>query len=325
MSNILLTIIIPCFNADNYIEETLHSIICQMKDSIEILIIDDGSTDNTSQKILQIQNHFKHNIFYYKQDNSGASSARNNAINYANGEYIWFVDSDDLIAEGAIDFVLEKISQNFPDLIHFNFSCLNGDEHKINKNQLIFDGKGQDFVNAALLQDKFSITTWSNIINLDFLKKSKVLFTEGIVVEDEEFYLKLFCLADKIVSFNNPLYIYRIREDSIAHSVNHIQKRTESKFIIFNNIQFFLFQNTCISDNTYDTVSTYLVFLILFDYCLIDSRSPEKKALKKQIKQMKLHKNMKSHLLKYRVFKIFYVICPDLLLNVLSEHLRRRS
>lgn len=325
MSNILLTIIIPCFNAECYIESTLNSITSQMKDSVELIIIDDGSTDNTAKIIFEFQKKYKGNIVYYKQENRGASSARNNGINYAQGQYIWFIDSDDYIVNGAIDYILERILKGSPDLIHFNFNYLKDREKRINKSQLVFEGKGQDFINKALLQDKLSITTWSNVINLDFLKNSKVLFTEGIVVEDEEFYLKLFCLANNIVSVNTSLYLYIIRQDSIAHNVKNLQKRTKSKFVIFKNMQSFILENQSILNRTKNTINTYLAFLILFDYCLIDNENKDKKLLKKEIKNMKLEKYIQSKILKYKIFKLIYMVCPNLLLSILSSYLRRRS
>src|SRR5690625_639570 len=114
----LVTIIIPVYNVEKYIEECINSILEQTYSNIEIIAIDDGSTDN-SLKILKQYSSDK--LYIYKHDkNKGQAAARNLGIEVSNGEYILFVDSDDLIRKDAVEILIMEMQKNDVSLIRFN-------------------------------------------------------------------------------------------------------------------------------------------------------------------------------------------------------------
>ena len=123
-NNILLSIIIPVYNTEGYIERCLESIANQQVNNYEIVIINDGSTDG-SDKIIKtfIISHPQIKFKYYNQKNKGLSSARNKGIELAEGTYLHFIDSDDYLVNNNYKFVYEIISSDMkPDIIEIGFN-----------------------------------------------------------------------------------------------------------------------------------------------------------------------------------------------------------
>ena len=124
-SEVKLSIIVPVYNVEKYLDDCLNSLTSQniSKDMYEIICVDDGSSDN-SGKILDKYAIKNTNMKVFHKSNGGVSSARNIGLNNARGEYIWFVDADDVIARHSISYIIEIIQQNaYPDILYIGIKA----------------------------------------------------------------------------------------------------------------------------------------------------------------------------------------------------------
>jgi len=218
-NNIVLSFIIPAYNVDKYIDDCLLSIKKQVIDICEVIIINDGSTDNTLQKCQKYTNDFKHfNLISTK--NRGLSAARNLGLSLAQGEYIYFFDSDDLIDDDFIQTIMEEIKDNSPDLISFNALSF-VDDFKILKDNDSYQrnvAQACEVTKDLLKQGKLCSPVWLQVTKRETLESLKHYFINGILHEDEPFTLKLAVEAKKHVFINRDLFHRRVRENSIMTS-----------------------------------------------------------------------------------------------------------
>ena len=216
----LISIIIPCFNAEKTLEKCLESVVQQSYANLEIIIIDDGSTDETSL----IYNKFQSNderILVLKQQNSGVSKARNTGVKAATGDYICFVDSDDwaelnycwelyslLVGENADISIVEASYEDE----NGNVLC-----SKPISDEKIFDGNR---ALVLLLEDQeIQSHPWGKLFKADLLKN--VHFPKNLkCFEDYCTLFKIFNKAVKVVKSNKKLYHYIQREDSLSHNLS---------------------------------------------------------------------------------------------------------
>ena len=128
-----LSFIIPAYNCENYLRKCVESIIQQNIKSYEILIINDGSTDATLDIALQLEKEYIDYVKVYSQTNNGAAAARNSGLRLSSGEYIVFVDSDDMIYGNSLDKCISKMEENNVDILLSNMSIYVNDKIKINE------------------------------------------------------------------------------------------------------------------------------------------------------------------------------------------------
>ena len=235
----LLSIIVPVYNAEKYIEKTLESIFAQSFKDYEIIVVDDGSTDNTPA----ILNYFKDNITYIRQKNSGGpASPRNNGIFAAKGKYIALFDSDDIMFEKKLEKDIQ-ILENNPDvsLLFSNFTLLQNETpslyswfEKDNVKQLI---NSIPAIQLEATTYRFLRPIYDEILQNNFIgtstvviKKSDIvdtgLFDESLIgIEDRDMWLRL-SKAGKIFAFNTEvLSYYRFLEGSISRQTKNIISR----------------------------------------------------------------------------------------------------
>lgn len=196
-----LSIIITCYNIEKYIERCINSILPQLIQETELIIINDGSTDKTLnilQKIIPNQPNIKIVSF----DNGGPSTARNRGIKLSKGEYIWFIDGDDFIHENAIETLNRYIYEyNSPDIIAFNFRIKGFNDIQDSKifNQSIQNNSG--FISFG------SFYVWNKIYKRKIFQLQ--LFEVGLRnIEDFVFNLSISPYISKILTIPDCLYIY---------------------------------------------------------------------------------------------------------------------
>ncbi|MCM3023157.1 glycosyltransferase [Heyndrickxia ginsengihumi] len=240
MGDSLVSVIIPVFNTELYLEECLNSIINQTYKNIEIIVINDGSTDN-SLKLLEEYASKHSNIKVISQRNSGNSVARNKGIEESNGKYIYFLDSDDFLLPQAFENLIEKMEKYDLDLIRFSAEpFLDGIDININKK--LYDFK-EYFKNGRVYEKKeflsknlkaFSSSPCLFIVKKDILKDNKLQFKPGILHEDELFTLELFLNINYAMYDTNFYYRRRYRKDSIMTSKNmdKVKKSFDSYHIV---------------------------------------------------------------------------------------------
>ena len=221
---IKVTVIVPVYNVEGYIRKCLDSLVCQTIKEIEIICINDCSTDKS---LLILEEYKKNNSNFYVYNNSfnrGLSYTRNYGISLAKGEYILFVDSDDWLIEADSIETLYSIAKNDNlDLLRYRLNTDNysycSDEIKRGK-QCFFD---------LVKNESFGWESVRNFVKNDFLKTNDITFDEKIYgCEDIIFSIKCIYLSNMCKEINNTLYFYNQRDDSITH------KGIDSKNIVGN-------------------------------------------------------------------------------------------
>jgi len=214
-----ISVIIPVYNAEQYIKQCIKNINLQSYKNLEIIIVDDGSTDNTAKIAKQ------YNVKYLYQNNSGVYSARNLGLKNATGDYIHFMDVDDIINIDFYESVINNISNTQAEIaccsfIFERYKC----QSKVFNTTYI----------ASEINDKISLTDvniygacWRFVFNRNFIENNNLSFENGRAAFDRVFTLKAVFLANLIVSVPNAIYIYKNRGSSITtdRKIEAIRKR----------------------------------------------------------------------------------------------------
>ena len=213
------SIIIPCYNSARFIDKTLTMLISQNLSEVEIIIINDGSLDNTSE-IVHSYEKSDSSIRIIDKQNEGVSVARNVGIKEAKGDYVIFLDSDDSFQEGTLDFYREIITNN-SDYCFYGFGYKSCDEN----GRMIYDysyddldGKIFDSVELRklFLTKKVNFHICSCIYSRQFLINEKIEFIKGLSIgEDIRFLLDVMAKVKNCIYFSRKCYIYQIRDDSV--------------------------------------------------------------------------------------------------------------
>ena len=205
-----VSIIVPIYNSEKYIKSCVDSLINQTYHNIEILLIDDGSKDNSFQICSEFTDE---RIKIYKKENGGVSSARNFGLQKATGYYVTFVDSDDLVEKDYIEFLVKAISHDGIDLSICNFYS-----HARKKSEFIVDVKSQEEIFYHILNDaRYSGYVWNKLYKLDIIRKNKLSFNEKIFVcEDFLFNCHYISFIKKATYVKAQLYWYNCDNESSA-------------------------------------------------------------------------------------------------------------
>lgn len=216
-----VSVIIPVYNTELYIEETLQSIRNQTLNEIEIIVINDGSTDNSLAIILSIA-QLDSRITVISQINQGQSVARNTGIFSSKGDYLYFMDSDDIIEHDTLKCCYEKCLENNLDFVFFDADILNPEnDFKISLSYLrshLFNESlvkpGLYYISTLVSKTLFSPAPWLNIISKKYLDKIRLSFYPGIIHEDQLFTFILYIKAERVSSINKTYFKRRLRENS---------------------------------------------------------------------------------------------------------------
>lgn len=221
----ILTIVIPAYNVEKELAKCIESCMNQdlPKDSYEIIIVNDGSTDQT----LYIANYTaaKYNtIRVISQPNMGLSGARNTGMKYAKGKYIWFIDSDDFIKENVLKLLLSKVEKENLDCLFFRlkrvfekeqmcqevgvYECV---QPQVEKNK-IMTGK------QAIIQGYNPSSVCAIIFNTSFLFNNNLQFLQGIYHEDAEFTYRMMCKAERVKFITISPYCYFTHSGTMTRS-----------------------------------------------------------------------------------------------------------
>ena len=222
-----VSVIIPIYNVQNYLILCIESVVSQILKEIEIICINDGSTDD-SLLILQEYSKKDNRIMIITQRNRGLSEARNTGIKYSNGEFIYFLDSDDFLEINAL-FELYNYAKKFNlDIIYFQTSQFkNNDNITINKNNekiTDFTINLNDIMEGKYLyvqlreKNKYSPVVWLSFIKKQFYIKTGLSFYPGILHEDVLFTLTGILSAKRAIYIDRKYHHYRVNNDSIMQS-----------------------------------------------------------------------------------------------------------
>lgn len=236
-----ISIIIPVFNVEPYLAECLDSILSQTFCDYEIICVDDGSTDG-SYVILQqyaIENARIKTLRY--SENKGQSFARNRGIEIATGDYIMFVDSDDMLKQGALEQINRLLDQyKGIDILYYDYETRKEGMWAKEQCESLSSGvddivgkisTGQELYIQLEKKDALIGQVWRQVIRREFLCENNISFCEDIYHEDLLYSFYCALNADKCIYINEPLYLYRSRDGSTMSSMN--LKRVHSFYMVF--------------------------------------------------------------------------------------------
>ena len=219
-----VSVIVPVYNSEKYIKKCLDSLINQSLKDIEIILIDDGSTDNSLEIIKKYSNKYP-NIKYKTKENEGQAVARNVGIDMATGEFISFVDSDDYIDTSMLENLYLNSLKNNSDIVICNY-FEEYENKKIPRDSL--------YINADTIQKRYILCVagpCSKIIKTKLFKEKNIRFLENNIYEDLAIIPTLALYTNKISYYNEPLYHYVIRENSTMQQIKY-NKKLESIFTV---------------------------------------------------------------------------------------------
>ena len=217
----LLSIIIPAYNAGQFIEEAVVSILKQPFLDYEIIIVNDGSKDNTLEIINNLKNRYK-NIKVLDQKNSGASVARNNGLKSAAGEYIYFIDADDTLVENCLKDITDVLINKKPDVLIGLYKMYNLDTNEviIERDSLIsnemINGKDIEEVISVLNKYRLSSCPWRYFIKRQLILDNNLFFIENSFVEDAIWVPMLLTSANSFWLNDKVFYNYKIHNNSVS-------------------------------------------------------------------------------------------------------------
>lgn len=219
-----ISVIVPVYNTALYLRSCLDSLKEQSLQNIEIICVNDGSTDD-SLHILQRYVNDDYRFVIISQDNAGQSVARNTGVKFAKGKYLYFCDSDDMIKSTALEKLYAKAEAEKADMVFFNSDVIFSNEELQNNNKSYltyyerkndYKGilRGKELMKAMLDNKEYLQSPCLNIVNNEFFKNNELWFPTGIIHEDNLYMFKAMFNADKVSYMPDKLYIRRIRQDS---------------------------------------------------------------------------------------------------------------
>lgn len=208
----VISVIIPVYNVESYLERCLQSVINQTLKGIEIICVNDGSTDGS----LEILKKYAPQITVINKENGGLSDARNKGLEYAHAPYIAFVDSDDWIEKSTFEKSYNAIEKYKPDFVCFG-SQKAYDNGKVEIQKLPF--KGFQKMNYKKIR-KTPVTVWSKIFKASIIKKRECLFPKGYNYEDNVFWMMYSPWVKTGYYIDKPFYNYFQRTNSIIYTDN---------------------------------------------------------------------------------------------------------
>lgn len=216
----LISIIVPVYNVEKYLSQAIESILNQRNCELQIILVNDGSTDSSLEIIRQYADRYP-NIEVINQSNQGLSAARNAGLNVAKGEYVMFLDSDDWLVKDCIRDIAIDIKDNYPDLLVYAGQRVYEKNKDLVKGELFGPRetrkfkKGTDAYETLRVTHAYSTCVVLQVIKRKLLNERKIRFYEGILHEDHLFTFQIFMAAQQVICIPTPYYQYRIRENSI--------------------------------------------------------------------------------------------------------------
>lgn len=219
-----ISIIVPVYNVENYLPACLDSLLAQTHENIEIIVVNDGSTDHSQNVIDQYIKKDRRVISLIKP-NGGLSDARNFGMKHASGEYIGFVDGDDYVEPDMYEKMYQKAKKQNSDIVECNLFHNYPDKFDIEIGKSIYDKHEMIRVGRSVV--------WNKIYKKEWLDSCNVWFHVGTTHEDIEFYVKLVPLIRRISYIQEAGIHYVFRKESI---MNHCTRKILDLFNVFEEL-----------------------------------------------------------------------------------------
>ena len=261
-----ISIIIPMYNLEKYIEECLLSVLIQTFQDFEVIVVDDCSTDNSVSIVESLTPKFngKLKLIKLKKNSGNAGEPRNVGLSHSSGKYVFFLDGDDLITHTALEELYSYTNDESIDIIHsdnnfvpFKFNSSSNEymsTEEIDDNTVFRMVTSEKHTNplfetddlsermTRFVQRRFWSTVWRNLYSRKFIEDNGINFSDALLLEDDLFTFQCLCCAKKILNIPNVFYIYRMRKTSLSHnssSHKHDQK-IDTMMKLFNLLDKFM-------------------------------------------------------------------------------------
>ncbi|SFC11072.1 Glycosyltransferase involved in cell wall bisynthesis [Alkalibacterium subtropicum] len=218
----LVSVVMPIYNAEEFLRDNLDSIKKQTYANLEVLLVDDGSTDGSAQ-IAQAFCLNDPRFSYYLQQNQGAPAARNHGFRESHGKYVMFVDSDDVLKEDGIERLYRVAQKQQADLVIGQYDTIDETGKPLEFKKMAFTKDGIFDASSSLERlFFFSPVPGNKLYNAELLREKDLYFSDLKRAQDLNFYLKFLSYADKVCTTSDTTYLYRIRANSISHTVSPV-------------------------------------------------------------------------------------------------------
>ena len=216
VNNELISIVVPVYNVEKYIEKCVNSITNQVYNNLEIILVNDGSTDN-SGKLCDSLSKLDDRIKVYHKENGGLSDARNYGVERANGKYIGFVDSDDFIDSDMYKTLYDVIKRENADVAECNMKIVYPNSARQYTTKKYYRVCNEiEYIKEYLVLEKIFGSVCTKLIKSEIAKT--LIFPKGKLYEDTFYHYDLLEKASKYVIFDIPFYNYMMRENSITNN-----------------------------------------------------------------------------------------------------------
>lgn len=220
-----VSIIMPVYNVEKYVQKSIESLINQTLQDIEIIIVNDGSTDKSKEIIKSYEEKYKDKIKYIEKENGGAADARNYGIAHATGEYIAFLDSDDYAELDMFEKMYNKAKEDSSSIVECDFYWEYPHKRKLDA--------GMIYTNKKEMLLLTRVIPWNKLIKRNIIDSNNIMFPKGLRYEDVEFTYKLVPYCDKISFVKEPLVHYVQRKSSVSYEYN---EKTRDIFTVLDNV-----------------------------------------------------------------------------------------
>lgn len=256
----IVSIIIPIYNVELYVERCLESVFSQTYKNIEIILVDDCGSDNSLLIAKKVADKYSKRFivkYIHHQENKGLSAARNSGILASTGDYIYFLDSDDTISPKCIEELCSLIGEIAPDFIIGNYNTITETGDRCNYILNMDPGlvlSSHSIINAYKAHMWYEMA-WNKLVKKKFIIDNNLFFKEGIIHEDELWSFMLACIATSMGVVMSNTYTYYKRTDSITGSVGNsdekLKKSCFSKTEVIKYMYDFLINNHKLKENRY--------------------------------------------------------------------------
>ena len=219
-----LSIVIPVYNTEDYLEECLDSICRQGFENLQVICINDCSTDNSYSILEHYKERYNFIEVYCNASNKGLAYTRNKGMEYAKGVYIMFVDSDDYVAPRTLNKLYDGVRNKSIDVMLFDVKEVGdnkyGDDKRIRKN-IYTNSSGIKLFGKLVEHNEMFGSVWGGIFRRKFIESRRLHFIEGILHEDIPFMFAALLNAQQTACLSEVVYCYRQRENSILHKPDY--------------------------------------------------------------------------------------------------------
>ena len=261
----LVTVIIPVYNVEKYLVECVDSVLAQSLRDLRVLLVDDGSTDG-SGAICDEYAAREERVCAIHRANGGQSAARNAGLALARGEFVYFMDSDDILLPASIETLVEAAEKESCDFVFFDADIIGGNlmppDYYHRKGQYAGIKNGRLLFDLLVKNGEYRPCIPMTFIRRKFLSDNCISFIEGALYEDEPYALRLFMLGDNVRHLPCRLYKRRLRENSIITGAASVRNFISLTVVLKDMYEFLIENNIDVSGAVMDNLARIAVSCI---------------------------------------------------------------